>query len=315
MSGRIAVTPRSISEHGHPALGLLIDRGYELVFPAPGRQPTEADLLRELPGCVGYLAGVEPITRSVLTASPLLKVISRNGVGVDAIDLQAATERGIAVEKAVGANTRGVAELGLALMLDGLRHVSWSSATLKSGQWRRRKGREFQGRTVGVVGCGAIGQLLASFCNSIGMNVIGHDPYLAARGGAQPAVPLVALEQLLSEADIISLHCPPTERPLIDAHAIERMRGDVILVNTARADLIDPDAVLAALESGRISAFATDVYDCEPPELTELLRHPNVILTPHAGGLTEESVDRATTIAVGNLLLRLEGGNEAKRGA
>lgn len=306
MSDRIAITPRSISEHGHPALALLTDRGYELVFPAPGRQPTEDDLVRDLPGCVGYLAGVEPITRRVLAAGNRLKVISRNGVGADNVDFDAAREQGIVVERALGANSRGVAELALALMLDGLRHVSWSSAILKAGEWRRRKGREAQGRTVGIVGCGAIGQILAGLCEAIGMKVIGYDPYLAAQAGDRPAIALAPLERVISQSDIISLHCPPGDRPVIDAAAVDLMRPDAILVNTARAELIDPEAVLAGLASGRISVFATDVYEREPPKLSELLAHPNVILTPHAGGLTAESVDRATTTAVRNLLSRLE---------
>jgi D-3-phosphoglycerate dehydrogenase / 2-oxoglutarate reductase len=305
MSRRIAITPRSISETGHPALSLLTAQGYELVFPAPGRIPTEEDLLRDLPLCVGYLAGVEPITRRVLDASPHLKVISRNGTGTDAIDLIAAREHGVAIERAVGANARGVAELALALMLDALRHVTWSNAHMKASQWKRRKGRECQGRTLGVVGCGAIGRTLAGFARGLDMNVIGYDPLLNGTPG-DPPIPLVTLETLVESADVISLHCPPSEQPLIDAEAIAHVREGVALVNTARGELIDPEAVLAGLESGRISVYATDVYVSEPPQLTPLLAHPNVILTPHAGGLTDESVERATTIAVHNLLARLQ---------
>lgn len=307
MKGRVAITPRSMSEAGHPALGLLSQSGYELVFPAPGRQPTEAELIASLPGCIGYLAGVEPVSRKVIEMSPDLRVISRNGVGVDNIDLDAARSRGIVVEKALGANTRGVAELAMALMMCGLRHVSWSDRALGEGQWKRRKGREAFGRTLGIVGCGAIGRSLAQMCLSIGMKVLGYDPVWKNDGSLGPYFRLVGLDELFAEAEIISLHCPPGNRPLVGAAAIDAMRGDVLLINTARAELIDGEALLAGLNSGKVAAFATDVYQTEPPVLNDLLRHENTIRTPHAGGLTEESVDRATRIAVENLLRVLEG--------
>ena len=305
MTGRIAITPRSISETGHPALNRLSASGYELVFPAPGRQPTEADLLRTIPDCVGYLAGVEPISRAVIAASPLLRVISRNGTGADSIDLEAARERGVAIEKAMSANARGVAELALALKLDGLRHVTWSSDTLKSGRWSRRKGQECKGRKVGIVGCGAIGRTFGRLCQALDMTVIGHDPYFDGRSETL-SFPLASLDEVVTASDVVSLHCPATETPVLDEGMIARLRRGAVVVNTARAQLVDDSAMLSALESGQVSVFATDVFEQEPPDMTELLRHPNVILTPHAGGLTDESVDRATVIAVENLLRRLE---------
>lgn len=305
MKARVAITPRSISERGHPALELLSQEGFELVFPAPGRQPTERELLASLPGCVGYLAGVEPVTRAVLEASPGLKVISRNGVGVDNIDLEAASALGIVVEKALSANTRGVAELALTFLLCGLRHVAWSDGQLKRGEWKRRKGAEAFGRTLGVVGFGAIGQTVATLAIALGMKVVAHDPFVASTQIGGHALELVPLEDLFRRADVITLHAPPRERPLIDTAAIEAMRNGVVIVNTARAELIDDAAMLAGLDSGKIGAFATDVFRTEPPDMTALLRHENVLLSPHAGGFTEESVDRATLIAVENLLRNL----------
>jgi D-3-phosphoglycerate dehydrogenase len=306
MRGRIAITPRSMSENGHLDLRLLSEHGYELVFPSPGRQPNEAELLAHLPSCVGYLAGVEPVSRRVIEASPELRVISRNGVGVDNVDLDAAKERGVAVERALGANTRGVAELALTLALCGLRHVAWSDKSLAAGKWRRRKGREVLGRTVGIIGCGAIGRTLAELCLSLGMDTIGHDPFLNDPSALGPRFRQVSLDELLAACDVVSLHCPPGAKPLIDEAALASMREGAVLVNTARAELIDEAALFDALESGKVSAFATDVYTTEPPTLTALLRHQNTILTPHAGGFTDESVDRATRIAVENLLRRLD---------
>jgi len=307
MKGKIAVTPRSLSRQGHPALAALTGAGYEVIFPTPGRQPAVDDLRQFLPGCVGYLAGVEPIPGEVLAACPQLKVISRNGVGVDNVDLAAAQRLSIAVEKAAGANARGVAELAITLMLAGLRAVPWSDQQIKAGGWARREGIEVRGRTLGVIGCGQIGKFVVEMALGLGMAARAYDLYPDATFRPAGDFQYVALPDLLAGADVISLHAPPAAQPLIDAAALARMKPGAYLINTARAGLIDEVAVLAALESGRLRGFATDVFPSEPPALTPLLQHARVIATPHAGGLTEESIERATTLAVSNLLKVLEG--------
>jgi D-3-phosphoglycerate dehydrogenase len=302
---KIAITPRSLSGAGHPALSELTDRGYELVYPAPGRTPSEAELLAVVPGCVGWLAGVEPIRAPVLEAAGELRVISRNGVGVDNIDMRVAEARGIRVERAVGANARGVAELAITLMLSAFRQVPWSDARLHDGDWARRQGVEAAGRTLGVVGCGAIGRLTADLALGLGMRVIGYDPF-PPQGYAPDGFRLGTLEELFAGADAVTLHCPPAETPLINAAALAQMRPGGVIVNTARAELVDDTAVLAALDAGHLAAFATDVFHTEPPEPSALLSHDRVILTPHAGGFTAESVERATRVAVENILKVLE---------
>jgi D-3-phosphoglycerate dehydrogenase len=305
MCGRIAVTPRSLSAAGHPALSLLTSRGYEIVYPAPGKTPSEEDLLRTVPGCVGWLAGVEPISPTVLAAAKGLRVISRNGTGVDNIDLAVAGEHGIRVERAMGANARGVAELAITLMLSAFRSVPWSDANLRRGDWQRRIGIEAQGRTLAVIGCGAIGREVADLALGLGMWVVGYDPF-PSNSFARPGFRFTPLEEALTQADAISLHCPPGEAPILDEAMIARLRRGVVVVNTARAELIDDVAMLAALEAGHVAGLATDVFRKEPPEPSALLAHPRVIQTPHAGGFTEESVERATRVAVENLLKVLE---------
>jgi len=302
MKPKIAVTPRSLSQAGHPALDALSEAGYEVVFPTPGRQPTLEDQLTFLPSCVGYLAGVEPVPGEILRRCPGLRVISRNGTGVDAIDLDVAAEMGIAVERTAGANARGVAELAIALMFAVVRHVPWSSAAVKSGQWKRRSGIEVRDRVLGVVGCGQIGRKVVEMGLGLGMIVRGHDQFEDPGFRPDGDFAWASLDDLLAQADVVSLNCPPGPRPLIDSSALARMRPGSYLLNTARAALVDDAAVLAALEDGRLAGFATDVYAAEPPPLTELLAHDKVVATPHAGGLTEESVERATRGAVENLL-------------
>jgi D-3-phosphoglycerate dehydrogenase len=305
MQPKIAVTPRSLSGSANAALSVLTDRGYEIVYPAPGKMPTEDELLHAVPGCVGWLAGVEQITPRVLAAAKGLRVISRNGTGVDNIDLNAAKAQGIVVERAMGANARGVAELAITLMLSLFRSVPWSSSHLQRGDWQRRIGIEAQGRTLAVIGCGAIGREVADLALGLGMWVTGYDP-MPSNSFARPGFRFAPLQDALTTADAITFHCPPGDRPILDANMLSRLKKGVAIVNTARAELIDDAAMLAAIESGQVAGLATDVFHNEPPELSPLLTHERVILTPHAGGFTEESVERATRAAVDNLLRVLE---------
>lgn len=304
---RVLVTPRSLTRDPGPELARLEAAGYEVVLGPAGRQPTEAELIALLPGCVGYLAGVEPITRRVLEAAGVLRAISRNGAGVDAIDLEVAAEHGIRVERAGGANARGVAELAIALVLAALRHLPSSSAALAAGRWERRLGREAAGLPIGVVGTGAIGREVLGLAAALGMRPLASDvappPDLLAAG----VVPFLPVEELLASADVVSLHCPPSPdgRPLVGAPQLALARPGLVLVNTARASLVDLDAVEAALDDGRLGAFATDVFAVEPPAPSALLGHPRVIATPHVGGYTGESVARAAAAAVDNLLTAL----------
>jgi len=302
MRGKIAVTPRSLSKNGHPALDLLGEAHYEVIFPVPGKQPTLDDQKEFLPQCVGILAGVEPIKADILNLCTDLKVISRNGIGVDNIDLEAAKAMGIAVEVAPGANSRGVAELTIALMLSGLRNVSWSDRQMKIGQWARKKGIEVQDRTLGLIGCGYIGKMVVEMAIGLGMKTLAYDPYpdLSFKPGGNFSY--TDLDQIFNQSDVISLHCPPRETPIINKSAVASMKEGVYLINTARASLIDEAAVLKAIELGRIRGVAIDVYDREPPEMNTFLSHESVITMPHAGGFTEESTERATRSAVQNLL-------------
>ena len=299
---KILVTPRSLTKGGDPALDLLRKAGHELVFCTPGKAPDEPELLGLVPGCAGWLAGVEKITDAVLARADRLKVISRNGTGVDAIDLAACERRGIKVVKADGANARGVAELTLGLILGLLRSVPFGDARMKAGAWERRQGTELEGRTLGVVGTGRIGRMVTGFALAMGMKVMGHDALPDARWAPSADFRYVTLEQLLAASDVVTLHCPPSARPLLDAAAIGRMKRGAFLVNTARAGLVEEEAVLAALQDGRLAGYGVDAFDKEPPDPSPLLRHERVIATPHVGAFTSESVSRATRAAVDNLL-------------
>jgi D-3-phosphoglycerate dehydrogenase len=302
---RILVTPRSLTAAGHPALGRLAEAGFEVVACAPGQLPTPAELIALLPGCVGWLAGVEPVPAAAIEAARELRVISRNGAGVDNLPLELLAQRGVKVMRAEGANASGVAELAIALTLAALRHIPFSDAGIKAGGWPRRQGREIRGRTMGVIGCGAVGAEAARLAVALGADVLGCD--VVRRSLALERFRWAALDEIFERADVVSLHCPalPGGAPLVDAARLARARLGLALVNTARASLVDEAAALAALESGRLSAYAVDVFDAEPPHNLDLVRHPRVIATSHIGGFTAESVERATMTAVDNLLAAL----------
>jgi D-3-phosphoglycerate dehydrogenase / 2-oxoglutarate reductase len=304
---KILVTPRSVTAGGHPALERLTAHGYQIVFSTAGKQPSEDELVSLLPGCVGYLAGVEPVTRRVLNAGAELKVISRNGTGVDNIDLEATQHRGITVCRAEGANAEGVAELTIGLLLALARAISPSDQSIKGGDWRRHKGVELRDKTLGVVGYGKIGRRVTEMAIGLGMNVIACDVVVEKPLAVSDHFRFAAFDELLASSDAVTLHCPPLAdgRRLIDASAIAKMRPGALLVNTARYDLLDPQQVAAALDAGRLGGLAIDVFDCEPPVNNPLAAHPRVIATPHVGGFTDESVDRAVSFAVDNLLKHL----------
>ena len=306
---RVLVTPRSLTgQPDDPTLEPLRQAGMELVFGPAGRNPTEDELLRLAPGCAGWLAGVEPITERVLTAaSGTLTVIARNGTGVDAIDLAAAARLGIAIERAPGANANGVAELALALILCGLRDVPEAHKALRAGQWQRRRGHELKGSTIGVVGCGAVGRRLAEAAVALGARAVGYDVAPPTDWTLPHGFSWATLDTLVDQSDVVSLHCPPSTdgRPVFSADRIARMRKGSGLVNTARAALVDTPAVVAALDSGLLGWYATDVFDREPPPVDGLIGHRRVIATPHIGGFTEESSRAAVGAAVAALMSAL----------
>jgi D-3-phosphoglycerate dehydrogenase len=303
---KILVTPRSLTKSGHPQLQRLKDAGYEVVFSKPGVQPSEDDLMTLLPGCVGYLAGVEKIPSRVLEAAKGLRVISRNGVGVDNIDLPTAERLGIKVIPAFGSNSRGVAELAIGLILALARSIPFSDACLKNKDWQRREGIELDGKTLALIGCGRIGREVAEMAAGLGMKVVVFDVVQDPAAGLN----YVFMDEALRSSEFVSLHCPAQKdgRPLVDAAMIAKMKKGAYLINTARYTLLDAVAVIAALDSGKLSGVALDVFDKEPPGDNPLVRHPRVIATPHIGGFTAESVGRAVAMAVDNLLAALEGG-------
>jgi D-3-phosphoglycerate dehydrogenase / 2-oxoglutarate reductase len=310
MSQLVLITPRSLTGKREPVLDQLEARGFELRFAKPGQVPTEEQLLDLVPGCVGWLAGIEPISERVLRAATKLRVISRNGTGTDNIPLGLAKDLGIRIERAEAANARGVAELSIALMFASLRNIPELDHLLRRGVWQRRSGIEIANRLVVVIGCGAVGRLVVQMALGLGAQAAAYDlfPNHTFAPAGNDRFRWISFAEAIETGDLISLHCPPLEdrTPLLSASVIGRLKEGCCLVNTARSTLVNEAAVLEALENGKLRAYATDVFGVEPPEAgSPLLTHPRVIVTPHIGGFTEESVQRAAQAAVDNLLSAL----------
>jgi D-3-phosphoglycerate dehydrogenase len=282
----------------------MIGHGVEIVYATPGKLPDEAELLQLVPEVTGWLAGVEPVTPKVIAAATRLKVVSRNGTGLDNLPLGEMKARGITVRTADGANARGVAELAIAMIFSAMRHLPYTDQGLKVGGWPRRRGIEFFNRTVGVIGCGAVGGSVARLASAMGAHVLAYDPARPELGIDPARFRWAEHAEIFREADILTLHCPPSRdgKALINTDMLKTVKPGLILVNTARASLVDEPAVITALEERRLQTYCVDVFDPEPPTYPGLASRPDVIASSHIGGYTEESVNRATEMAIFNLL-------------
>ena len=236
------------------------------------------------------------VTKKVLDRAPNLKVIGRAGVGVDNIDCDEATKRGIVVMNTPGGNATSVAEHTLALILSLARSVPSANASLKAGRWERKKfqGNEVFGKALGIIGLGSIGRQVAQRAKPFGMEVIAYDPFVSSDAAKDCGVELLELDSLLKRADYISLHLSltPETAGIINSATIGKMKDGARIVNCARGELIDTPSLEEAIFSGKIAGAALDVYEREPPGDSPFLTHANVVATPHIGGSTEEAQEK-----------------------
>ena len=257
-------------------------------------------------GVHGVVVGVDEVTARVIQASTDLKVIAKHGVGVDNIDLAAATAAGIVVTNTPGANEAAVAELTIALMLALARHLVKHHQVVSQGGWARQTGTELAGKTLGLIGCGRIGQEVVKRAHALGMEVIFHRRTPAEVPGARQ----VSLDELLARSDYVSVHVPHTSEThhILDAEAFAKMKDGVYVINTARGGTVDEAALYEALVTGKVAGAALDARPKEPPPPDDPLNTlENVILTPHSGATTREAVLRMAKMATENLLAVLRG--------
>jgi D-3-phosphoglycerate dehydrogenase len=267
-------------------------RGIALVE-APGLSPAELEAeLRDADALI-VRSGTK-VGSALVAAAPKLRVIGRAGIGVDNVDVAAATARGIAVLNTPEGNNVTTAEHAIALLVSLARHIPAASASLKAGRWEKSRfqGIELWNRTLGVIGIGNIGRIVADRARGLGMRVIAYDPYIAPEVVQKLDVELVELDELLARADAISVHVPKTKETtgLLGAAALAKVKRGVLIVNAARGGIVDEAALLEALEDGRVAGAALDVFVEEPPPQDHpLVRHEKVICTPHLGASTEQA--------------------------
>jgi D-3-phosphoglycerate dehydrogenase len=240
------------------------------------------------------------VTGEMLSLGPGLRAVGRAGVGVDNVDLDAATEAGIAVFNAPGGNTIAAAELTMTLLISVARRIPAAEASVRAGEWERNafKGVELKGKTLGLIGAGRIGGEVAIRCRSFGMSVLVYDPYLDEKRAAELGVSLVGLDEVLEQGDFISIHVPLNDetRGICGASALSRMKPSAFVVNASRGGVIDEEALVAALHAGVIAGAALDVYETEPLPIDSPLRGaPNLVLTPHLGASTGEAQEGVAT--------------------
>jgi len=251
------------------------------------------------------------VDAEVIAAAPRLKIIARAGVGLDNVDVDAATAAGVLVVNAPTSNIHSAAEHALALMLAAARQIPAADATLREHTWKRSSfsGTEIFGKTVGVVGLGRIGQLVAHRLAAFGTRLVAYDPYVSPARAAQLGIELLSLDDLLARADFISVHLPKTPETagLLGKEALAKTKPGVVIVNAARGGLIDEHALADAVKSGRVRAAGLDVFATEPCTDSPLFEVPEVIVTPHLGASTAEAQDRAGTDVAASVKLALAG--------
>jgi D-3-phosphoglycerate dehydrogenase/(S)-sulfolactate dehydrogenase len=275
-----------------PFREVLEGAGMEVVFPPTGiTLSTPELLLRHLEGISAVLAGMEPFTPAVLAESQV-RVVARMGVGYDAIDIPAATAEGVVVTITPGTNEISVAEQAFALILGVMRGFPARDREVRSGAWSRKAMPRLQGKMLGLLGLGRIGRAMVPRARGLGLEVQACDPMADQAYVAENGVPLVSMETLLSTSDIVSLHLPATAETedIINADALGKMKPSSVLINTSRGNLVDEDALVAALRSGHLLAAGLDVFKQEPlPGESPLLTVGNALLCTHMGGLDEQS--------------------------
>jgi D-3-phosphoglycerate dehydrogenase / 2-oxoglutarate reductase len=287
---RLLVTPTSYGKTDSRLKTELEALVGEVIYNPTGKPLKSTEVAALLPGVDGYIAGLDEIDADALNRADRLRVIARYGVGVDSVDLAAARERGIVVTNTPGANSSSVAELALGLMLALARQLPEAVEAVRQGKWPRYSGTSLEGKTIGILGLGAIGKQLAKRLAGFDCRLVAFDPYADSAFSASHHVELTSLEAVIEQADFLSLNLPllPETRNLVNEDFLRKMKKGSFLVNTSRGEVVDETALLTSLQSGHLKGAGLDAFCVEPPDPhNPLLNLPQVIATPHLGAQTD----------------------------
>lgn len=304
---KVLVTPRSFGKHSDEAKDLLEAKGIEVVINPYGRILTEDEMKKEIADVDGIIVGVDPLNADVLSHAKNLKAISKYGVGTDNIDLNYCKEHNIEVSITRNANSDSVADFAFTLMLSVARRVVEVDRACRQLDWGKKTSIEMFRKTLGVAGTGAIGKGVIRRAKGFEMDILAYDLFKDEEFAKEYGVKYVELDELIQKSDFISLHLPATEEThdLIGPREFGMMKDTAVLVNTARGELVDEDALFDALKNKKIWGAGLDVFKKEPPENKELLELDNLIIGAHSGASTFEAVNNMSRMAAENILKNL----------
>jgi D-3-phosphoglycerate dehydrogenase len=305
----VLVTARSFGKNDPLPVHILEQNGCIVVRSGSDRPLQSAELVSLIAEADALIAGNDQVDAKVIAAGKNLKIISRYGVGIDNIDLTAATAKGIPVTNTPGTNEHSVADLVFALMLSVARQIPEVTALVRAGGWDRRLGTEVWGKTLGIIGFGKIGKGVARRARGFNMNVLVNDVLVDKAMEKEHEVTFVSREDVIRQSDFLSLHapCTPETMNMIGVQQLNMMKPGAIVINTARGGLIDESALAEAIEKGIIAGAALDVLEHEPPKSRALLELKNVQITSHIGGYTAEAVNAMSMLAAENVVKGLAG--------
>lgn len=301
---KILVTPRSFGKTNPELFDRLTQAGLEVVRNDTGGILSADQMREKLAGCQGVILGVDPMSANVLAAAPELRAIAKYGVGLDNIDLEACKQRGIAVSRTVGANSNAVADYALTLMLMVARKAGLIDRRCREKDWGKITSIDLYGKTLGIVGLGAIGRCVVKRAQGFGMKILGHDIAWDEAWASAEGVERADMDRICREADFITLHTVLTDetRNCISAGRIAMMKKTAVIINTARGGLIDETALLAALQEGRIYGAGLDVFEQEPPADPAWYALDNLVMGSHCSSSTAGATETMGRMAVDNLL-------------
>ncbi|MDF2636680.1 MAG: Phosphoglycerate dehydrogenase [Pelosinus sp.] len=306
---KVLVTARSFALC-EEAKTILESQGYSITWNPVGRPLKEQELLALIPGMDALITGTDEVSEKVIAAGlPSLKVIGKYGVGYDNIDVAAAKRHGVQVTFTPGVLTKAVAELAMGLLLSAARNIAAMDGLVRQGKWERITGTELADKTIGIVGTGNIGREVAKRAAAFDMNVTAYDLWPNLDFAAQYGIKYVPLDELLAKADFISLHTPSTPETIgmINLKSLQGMKNTAVLINTARGDLIVEEDLIKALQEGVIAGAGLDTFALEPLKDERFFSLRNVVLSPHAGSNTRETVARMSVMVASDVVAVLTG--------
>lgn len=306
---KVLVTPRSFRSTPGEHWQRLKEAGVEVIESPSNKPLREKEIIKMVKDVDGMIVGLDEVTRHVIEQAKSLRIIAKYGAGLDNIDLETASKLGITVTYTPGVNAPSVADLALGLILALARHIVIHHTKLTEGALDRRRGREISGKTLGIIGLGGIGKEVVKRALGFDMRILAHDPYPDEDFIKDHGVELCTLERVLVESDVVSLHCPLTYETegIIGREELKLMKEDAFLINTARKDLVDEDALYKTLRDGKIKGAAFDTFETDADLKSPLLELENFIGSPHAGAATYESIQRMADMAAREVIRALEG--------